>query len=155
MIFKCEDCVSWISQFMTLMPGDVIMTGTPPGVGCFRSPPLWLKDGDVVTCEIDGIGSITNTVRATKAEYTIPQPKLSGAVEAMSARVANLEARMASIQASKTAGQETKGDGASEATANEARRERDLAKEQVRKLQYRLTHVMRALDEEEKGTSKL
>ena len=39
------------------------VTGTPPGVGCFRKPPLWLKHGDVVTCEIDGIGSITNTIK--------------------------------------------------------------------------------------------
>jgi 2-keto-4-pentenoate hydratase/2-oxohepta-3-ene-1,7-dioic acid hydratase in catechol pathway len=82
-------------QFVTLHPGDIILTGTPPGVGCFRKPPLWLKvrarfpfflpfpnrhprvdplsssprslhpaqDGDVVECEIDQIGCITNTVR--------------------------------------------------------------------------------------------
>ena len=49
---------------MTLHAGDIILTGTPPGVGCFRKPPLFLKPGDVVTCEIDGIGSITNTVVA-------------------------------------------------------------------------------------------
>jgi 2-keto-4-pentenoate hydratase/2-oxohepta-3-ene-1,7-dioic acid hydratase in catechol pathway len=49
---------------VTLLPGDVILTGTPPGVGCFRKPPLFLKPGDVVTCEIDGIGAITNTVVA-------------------------------------------------------------------------------------------
>jgi len=55
-------CVAWISQFTTLNPGDVISTGTPPGVGCFRKPPLWLKDGDVVECEIDGIGTIRNRV---------------------------------------------------------------------------------------------
>jgi len=62
LIFKTEDCVSWCSQFFALSPGDLIFTGTPPGVGCFRKPPLWLKNGDVVTCEIDGIGSITNEV---------------------------------------------------------------------------------------------
>lgn len=49
---------------VTVLPGDVILTGTPPGVGCFRKPPLFLKPGDVVTCEIDGIGAITNTVVA-------------------------------------------------------------------------------------------
>ena len=51
-------------RFLTLQAGDIILTGTPPGVGCFRKPPLWLKDGDVVACEIDGIGRITNTVVA-------------------------------------------------------------------------------------------
>ena len=62
LIFRTDDLVAWISQFMTLKPGDLILTGTPSGVGCFRKPPLWLKHGDVVTCEIDGIGSITNRV---------------------------------------------------------------------------------------------
>lgn len=67
MIFKVDDLVVWISQYMTLMPGDIILTGTPPGVGCFRKPePLWLKVGDVITCEIDGIGAVTNAV--VKAE---------------------------------------------------------------------------------------
>lgn len=67
LIFKAGDVISWISTFVTLMPGDLILTGTPPGVGCFRKPePLWLKDGDVVTCEIDGIGAITNKIVAAK-----------------------------------------------------------------------------------------
>eukprot|EP00939_MAST-03C_sp_MAST-3C-sp1_P003441 g3441.t1 len=69
LIFKTADLISWCSQFMTLRPGDLILTGTPPGVGCFRKPPLFLKDGDVVSCEIEGIGSITNRVAATKAVY--------------------------------------------------------------------------------------
>lgn len=60
LIFKTEYLISWISKFVTLCPGDVILTGTPPGVGCFRKPPLWLKGGDVVECEIDGIGTIRN-----------------------------------------------------------------------------------------------
>lgn len=63
LVFKTETIISWVSKFFTLRPGDIILTGTPPGVGCFRKPPLWLKDGDVVDCEIDGIGTITNTVR--------------------------------------------------------------------------------------------
>lgn len=56
--------IAHASRYMTLKPGDLIFTGTPGGVGCFRKPPLWLKDGDVVTCEIDRIGAITNTVTA-------------------------------------------------------------------------------------------
>merc|ERR1711976_232000 len=62
LIFKIDDIISWISRFMTLRCGDLILTGTPPGVGCFRTPPLWLKVGDQVECEIEGIGSIRNTI---------------------------------------------------------------------------------------------
>ncbi len=61
-IFDTNAVVAWISTFCTLHPGDLIFTGTPPGVGCFRKPPLWLKAGDVVTCHIEGIGAITNKV---------------------------------------------------------------------------------------------
>lgn len=61
-IFNTHACVAWISTFVTLMPGDLIFTGTPPGVGCFRKPQLWLKAGDVVTCHVEGIGAITNKV---------------------------------------------------------------------------------------------
>eukprot|EP00947_MAST-08B_sp_MAST-8B-sp1_P002235 g2235.t1 len=68
LIFKTEDLIAYITRFMTLNPGDLIFTGTPSGVGCFRKPPLWLKPGDVVTCEIEGIGAITNTVKAGDAE---------------------------------------------------------------------------------------
>ncbi|KAM9810558.1 fumarylacetoacetate hydrolase domain-containing protein 2A [Neosynchiropus ocellatus] len=62
MIFKTEALVSWVSRFVTLTPGDVFLTGTPPGVGVFRSPPVFLKRGDVVECQIDRIGSIINKV---------------------------------------------------------------------------------------------
>jgi len=62
-IFKGEDLVAYCSRFFTLSPGDIILTGTPPGVGVFRKPPLFMKPGDVVTVEIDQIGSVTNTVR--------------------------------------------------------------------------------------------
>jgi 2-keto-4-pentenoate hydratase/2-oxohepta-3-ene-1,7-dioic acid hydratase in catechol pathway len=48
---------------MTLEPGDVIATGTPGGVGAFRQPPRFLRDGDEVVVEIDGIGRLTNTCR--------------------------------------------------------------------------------------------
>jgi 2-keto-4-pentenoate hydratase/2-oxohepta-3-ene-1,7-dioic acid hydratase in catechol pathway len=57
--------IAWISKLITLKPGDVILTGTPPGVGCFRKPdPIWLKVGDVVTVSIEKLGEITNTVVA-------------------------------------------------------------------------------------------
>ena len=59
-IFDIPAILSWISQFVTLSPGDVILTGTPSGVGCFRKPPLWLKHGDVVECEIEQVGTIRN-----------------------------------------------------------------------------------------------
>lgn len=62
MIFQTEKLVAWVSQFVTLYPGDVFLTGTPPGVGVFRNPPVFLKKGDVVECQIDEIGSIRNTV---------------------------------------------------------------------------------------------
>ncbi|MCI4381229.1 hypothetical protein PGIGA_G00249280 [Pangasianodon gigas] len=62
LIFKTEKLVAWVSQFVTLCPGDVFLTGTPPGVGVFRKPPVFLKKGDVVECQIEEIGSIRNTV---------------------------------------------------------------------------------------------
>lgn len=62
MVFQCDALVAFLSRFMTLMPGDIIATGTPPGVGLGRDPPLWLKDGDVVECEIDGIGTLLNPI---------------------------------------------------------------------------------------------
>ena len=61
---KTAELVEWISKFMTINPGDVICSGTPPGVGCFMKPPRFLKDGDVVDVEIDEIGTVTNTVVA-------------------------------------------------------------------------------------------
>ena len=62
MVFQCDALVAFLSRFMTLLPGDIIATGTPPGVGLGRDPPLWLKDGDVVECEIDGIGTLSNPI---------------------------------------------------------------------------------------------
>lgn len=43
LVFKTEECIEWISQFVTLQPGDIILTGTPPGVGVFRNPPVYLQ----------------------------------------------------------------------------------------------------------------
>lgn len=62
LIFKVPQLVSFISEVMTLEPGDLIATGTPGGVGFARRPPVWLKDGDVVEIEIAGIGVLTNPV---------------------------------------------------------------------------------------------
>ena len=56
MIFSCAHLISYISQFMTLNPGDVICTGTPPGVGLGMNPPQFLKAGDVVRIGVDGLG---------------------------------------------------------------------------------------------------
>ena len=56
MIFKTPQLISYISQFMTLMPGDVISTGTPPGVGLGFKPPIFMKAGDVVELGIEGLG---------------------------------------------------------------------------------------------------
>ena len=57
MIFSIAHCVSYVSQFMTLMPGDIITTGTPPGVGAGMKPPKFLNVGDVVTLGIEGLGT--------------------------------------------------------------------------------------------------
>jgi 2,4-didehydro-3-deoxy-L-rhamnonate hydrolase len=57
LIFDVPTLVSYISQFMTLLPGDVISTGTPSGVGCFMKPPRYLKAGDQVELGIEGLGS--------------------------------------------------------------------------------------------------
>lgn len=56
MIFEVPFLVSYISQFMTLLPGDVISTGTPAGVGLGFNPPVYLKKGDVVELGIEGLG---------------------------------------------------------------------------------------------------
>lgn len=67
MIFPVKQLVSYISQFMILMPGDVITTGTPPGVGSGRKPQVFLKPGDVVTLGIDGLGRQEQRLVAWKA----------------------------------------------------------------------------------------
>ena len=64
MIFGVAELISFISQGITLEPGDLIATGTPVGVGFARKPPIYLTDGDVVEIDIDGIGVLTNPVRA-------------------------------------------------------------------------------------------
>jgi 2-keto-4-pentenoate hydratase/2-oxohepta-3-ene-1,7-dioic acid hydratase in catechol pathway len=64
MIFSVAELVSFLSQGMTLEPGDVILTGTPPGVGMARDPQVWLRAGDEVSIEIEGLGTLTNPVEA-------------------------------------------------------------------------------------------
>ena len=65
MAFSVAELISFLSQTMTLVPGDIIATGTPAGVGFVREPSRYLADGEEVTVEIERIGSITNTVRFT------------------------------------------------------------------------------------------
>ncbi|XP_003701388.1 oxaloacetate tautomerase FAHD2A, mitochondrial isoform X2 [Megachile rotundata] len=62
LIFKPHEIVAYISQFMTLLPGDVILTGTPAGVGFTRKPPEFLQRGDVLETEIEGLGRMRNKV---------------------------------------------------------------------------------------------
>ncbi len=61
----CADLIAYLSRFMTLEAGDVISTGTPSGVGEVRKPPIFLKNRDVIEVEIDGIGTLRNTIRAS------------------------------------------------------------------------------------------
>ena len=64
MVFGVAEIVAFVSQAITLDPGDLIATGTPAGVGAFRKPPVFMKPGDEITIEIDGVGALTNPVRA-------------------------------------------------------------------------------------------
>ena len=64
MVFSIAELIAFICESITLEPGDLIATGTPAGVGFTRQPPVFLRPGDEVTVEIDGIGALTNPVRA-------------------------------------------------------------------------------------------
>jgi len=66
MLFDCAAIVESLSAGMTLMPGDIVTTGTPSGVGLGMSPQVWLQDGDVVEAEVEGIGILRNTVRKVR-----------------------------------------------------------------------------------------
>jgi 2-keto-4-pentenoate hydratase/2-oxohepta-3-ene-1,7-dioic acid hydratase in catechol pathway len=63
MIFSVAEIIAYVSQVITLEPGDLIATGTPAGVGVFRDPKVLLADGDEVSVEIDGVGTLTNPVQ--------------------------------------------------------------------------------------------
>lgn len=60
MIYRIPYLISYLSEAFTLLPGDIIATGTPHGVGAFRDPPVWLKSGDSVEVEIEGLGILSN-----------------------------------------------------------------------------------------------
>jgi len=64
LIFGVPTLIEFLSRAFTLLPGDIILTGTPPGVGTFRKPPLYLRSGDAVEVEIEGIGVLRNICRA-------------------------------------------------------------------------------------------
>lgn len=68
LIFGIEELVAYISQVCTLQPGDVIFTGTPPGVGAARKPPVYLRPGDLAEVEIEGLGVLRNPVVAASGE---------------------------------------------------------------------------------------
>ena len=62
MIFPVARQIAYISTFTTLVPGDIIVTGTPTGAGARFDPPVWLEPGDVIEVEAEGIGILRNTV---------------------------------------------------------------------------------------------
>ncbi|TAQ88427.1 hypothetical protein B7494_g3283 [Chlorociboria aeruginascens] len=68
MLFGVAFTIAFLSQGTTLLPGDLIFTGTPPGVGMGRKPPLWLRDGDIVEVGLEGVGTCTNKVEFTKSK---------------------------------------------------------------------------------------
>lgn len=68
MIFGVAQTIAFLSQGTTLLPGDVIFTGTPQGVGMGRKPPVWLRDGDVVEVSLENVGTICNKVEFAKSK---------------------------------------------------------------------------------------
>ena len=67
LIFRIPELVEFITASITLEPGDIIATGTPVGVGCFRKPPIFLQPGDMVEIEIEGLGKLQNRVESLAA----------------------------------------------------------------------------------------
>lgn len=65
-MFKIGEVISYMSTFWELQPGDVLSTGTPPGVGHGREPPVYLKPGDEIRIEISGLGTLENPVVAAE-----------------------------------------------------------------------------------------
>ncbi|MEZ6037192.1 MAG: fumarylacetoacetate hydrolase family protein [Planctomycetota bacterium] len=66
LVFRVPELIEFLSTYITLEPGDVIATGTPPGVGFARKPPIYLQPGDTVEVEIDGLGVLSNAVAAAQ-----------------------------------------------------------------------------------------
>jgi 2-keto-4-pentenoate hydratase/2-oxohepta-3-ene-1,7-dioic acid hydratase in catechol pathway len=62
LIFDIPFLIAFASRAFTLLPGDILLTGTPPGVGVFRNPKVLLKPGDTITIEVEKLGSLTNSV---------------------------------------------------------------------------------------------
>ena len=69
MIFDVPTLVSYVSEFMTLLPGDIISTGTPAGVGLGMKPPIYLRQGDIVALGIDGLGTSRQEVIAWRQRH--------------------------------------------------------------------------------------
>src|SRR5690606_35224812 len=67
MIFSIPEIISYVSSFCTLTPGDVIVTGTPGGVGFKRTPPIFLKPGDICEVEVEKVGVLSNIVQEAPA----------------------------------------------------------------------------------------
>ena len=63
LVFPVRQLIAILSECMTLEPGDVVVTGTPAGVGYARKPPIWMKAGDTVEIEVPGIGKLVNSIR--------------------------------------------------------------------------------------------
>lgn len=76
LVFDSADLVAYVSQFTELSPGDLILTGTPGGVGLGAHPPRWLRDGQVLTTTIEGIGTLSNALRIapSAADITAASP---------------------------------------------------------------------------------
>ena len=66
LIFQIPEIIEFLSSSTTLEPGDVIATGTPPGVGFARKPPVYIQPGDEMTVDIEGLGTLTNPVRGSE-----------------------------------------------------------------------------------------
>ena len=62
LIFDIPQIIEFVTQNITLVPGDLVLTGTPAGVGAFRTPPVWLRPGDEVTIEVEQVGSVRSVV---------------------------------------------------------------------------------------------
>jgi 2-keto-4-pentenoate hydratase/2-oxohepta-3-ene-1,7-dioic acid hydratase in catechol pathway len=70
LIVDVPGAVEYFSSFTTLVPGDVIATGTPGGVGFARKPPVWLQPGDVIEVTVEGVGTIRNRVVAEAGDHS-------------------------------------------------------------------------------------
>ena len=74
MVFSVAELIAFISASITLEPGDLVVTGTPSGVGVFREPPVFLVPGDVVRVEVEGIGAVANPIVGAAGEAPAGSP---------------------------------------------------------------------------------